>query len=118
MLELRRQRKFTENIGKLTDISRKRVKNLRSSLKGNHIYDNGDYPDEETHYISKYSKDGKYHRLTKDINGHDRLDYIVYPPTLVENEETGERFLVSKVVLQNCVGHFDWKEEKFYSEED
>ena len=111
-------KKFTENIGKLPDISRKRVKNLRSSLKGNHIYDNGDYPDEETHYISKYSKDGKYHRLAKDINGHDRLDYIVYPPTLVENEETGERFLVSKVVLQNCVGHFDWKEEKFYSEED
>ena len=37
-------KKFTENIKKLPDISRKRVKNLRSSLKGNHIYDNGDYP--------------------------------------------------------------------------
>lgn len=61
-------KKFKENIGKISEISRKRIKNLRTSLKQNHLYDNGDFKDEETHYISKYSKDGRYHRLTKDIN--------------------------------------------------
>lgn len=111
-------KKFKENIGKISEISRKRIKNLRTSLKQNHLYDNGDFKDEETHYISKYSKDGRYHRLTKDINNHDRLDYIVYPLTVDTDIETGKKFLVSKVVLQNCIGHFDWKEEKLYSEKE
>lgn len=94
----------------------KRIKNLRKSLKEGHFYDNGSFPNEETHYIESYSKPGKYHRLTKDIDNHNRLDYIVYPPEIFEDPETDEKYLLTKIVLQNCIGHFDWRNGRYYSD--
>lgn len=110
--------RYNKNIQTLPKIARDRVKNLRTSIKNGHLYENGDFQDEETHYISKFSKPNLYHRFTKDIDDHNRLDYIVYPPKVVKDEETGDTYLVTKVVLQNCVGHFDWEKEKLYSETD
>lgn len=106
-------------IKSLSDIDRKRVKQLRKSLMDGYVYyNNPNVLNEETHYLSKYSKDGKYHRFTKDINSKDRFDYIVYPPVPHTDPITGEKYLVSKIVVQNVKDHFNWKDERSYSEED
>lgn len=115
VISIESTKRYDKNIRTLSEITRKRVKNLRSSLKNGYIYDNGIFPNEETHYIKKYSKPNRYHRMTKDIDNHNRLDYIIYPSEIVEDPETGEKYLVTNVVLQNCVGHFDWKNERSYS---
>lgn len=112
-------KKVEKQISEFPSFVRKRIKSIKRNLEKGYIYNNGgNIEGEETHYISRYSKPGKYHRLTKDINDHDRFDYIVYPPEVFTDEETGINYLVSKIVVQSLKGHFDWKEEQLYSEKE
>ena len=93
------------------------IKQLRKSLKEGHLYDNGK-PGEETHYKASESKPNKYHRLTKDINKQDRLEYLVYPPRVVKDEKSGVTALYTKVVLWDCILHRNDFKQKNWSEKE
>ena len=109
--------KVNKQISKHPEFTRKRIKSLKKSLEEGNVYEDSiKLKDENTHYLSRFSSPKKYHRLTKNINDHDRFDYIVYPPNIFLDPETGEKILVSKIVVQSVCGHFDWEKENPYSE--
>lgn len=103
VIEVSEGKKFKKLMKDLPKPIRDRIKQLRKSLKEGHLYDNGK-PGEETHYKASESKPKEYHRLTKDINKQDRLEYLVYPPDIYK-DDLGESFLVTEVVLWDCILH-------------
>lgn len=75
-----------------------RIKKLIRDIKNWHIYSDGPAGG-ETHYLSEFSKLGKFLTFSKKINTVDRLNYRIYPPSV----ESGRYYI--KVVLINCLGH-------------
>ena len=111
--------KANQQISGLSALTKKRIKSLKRSLEAGYVYsDNPKNDNENTHYLSRFSNPKKYHRLTKNVNGSDRFDYIVYPPEVYQNLDTKETTLYSKIVVQSVVGHFDWRNERIYSNPD
>lgn len=108
--------KVNQQMSGLSALTKKRIKSLKKSLEDGYVYsDNPKNDHEKTHYLSRFSNPKRYHRLTKNVNGSDRFDYIVYPPESFLIPKTNEKVLVSKIVVQSVVGHFDWKNERIYS---
>jgi hypothetical protein len=74
------------------------IKKLVIDLKHWYLYSDGPAGG-ETHYLSEFSRLGKFLTFSKTINYNDRLNYRIYPPQ-VENGVYKIR-----VVLINCIGH-------------
>lgn len=53
----------------------------------------------DTHFLLDYSKLNRYRRFTKSINNFDRVDYLVYPPTLIG------QIVCTPTVITSCLGH-------------
>ena len=53
----------------------------------------------DTHILLDFSKIKRYRRFTKSINNFDRVDYIVYPPELING------VVFTPVVVTSCIGH-------------
>ena len=53
----------------------------------------------DTHVLLDYSKLNKYRRFTKSINNFDRVDYLVYPPILLDS------IVCTPIVVTSCLGH-------------
>ena len=77
---------------------RSTIKKLVNDLKHWYLYSDGPAGG-ETHYLSEFSRTGKFLTFSKTINYNDRLNYRIYPPQ-VENG-----IYKIKVVLINCIGH-------------
>ena len=78
------------------------IKRLRRDILESHIYDDGPAGG-DTHFLSDFShKDS--HVLSKKINEVDRLNYRIYRPTLIKNQDGTYDYSV-KVVLESCSGH-------------
>lgn len=90
---------------------RKAVRTLRNAIKLGYIYSDHD-PSERTHYYPDESETGRYY-LSKDINPNDRLMYDVYKPELVEDPETGGKFIQIKIIFRFCAGHTHRSGKKF-----
>lgn len=74
------------------------IKKLVNDLKHWYLYEDG-LAGGETHYLSEFSRTGKFLTFSKTINYNDRLNYRIYPPQV----ENGVYKI--KVVLINCIGH-------------
>ena len=98
-------KRFDNEYSKHYSIEKKTITAFKKDiLEGNIYYDGPAGGD--THHLEKYSKDGIYHMESKCINTVDRLNYLVYPPRLKKNEETGELEYIQRVVLASCKGHY------------
>ena len=38
------------------------------------------------------------------------------PIAVLVKYTTDEKYLLTKIVLQNCIGHFDWRNGRYYSD--
>lgn len=72
-----------------------RIRLLIKDIKNNFIYSDGPNGG-DTHYLSDFSKPGRFLIYSKSISVVDRLNYAIYEP-----DEEG----VSKIVLMRCKGH-------------
>jgi len=98
-------KKFETDFSSHYSIEKKTIRNLKKDILNGHIYSDGPAGG-DTHYLSKFSKKDKLHSLSKSINTVDRFNYLVYPPYLEENEETGELEYKQDIVLSSCKGHY------------
>ena len=57
----------------------------------------------KTHYLGDYSKPRNHYTFSKEITDEHRLNYKVYPPTVIV--ENGVEKYVQRVVLDSCFGH-------------
>ena len=105
-LEIINSNKYVRGQQKLDSGSKERLKKLRKSItSGLHYYDDGNIEDADTHYLSKLTKHPKEsHLMSKYINGQDRLNYRVYKPQLLEDED-GNTHYSQKIVFESCNGH-------------
>ena len=59
-------KKVEKQISEFPDFARKRIKSIKRNLEKGYIYSNGgNIEGEETHYISKYSKQGEISQVNK-----------------------------------------------------
>lgn len=100
-IEISAANKFGNDKNKLGPIDKARVNQFKSEIKKGYIYEDGptggdteylDFPGENSHLMSK------------KINGSDRFNYRVYPPT-IEEDENGFPIYRQKIVLESCLGH-------------
>lgn len=95
-VDIQRNNDFIEQYQKTT--YRSTIKRLIRDIRDWHLYEDGPAGG-ETHYLSEFSRLGKFLTFSKTINNSDRLNYRIYPPQ-VENG-----MYKIKVVLINCIGH-------------
>lgn len=95
--------------------TRKIIKSLRKDLNNLHFYDEGDI-NANTHWIGDNNDLDKKHYMSKDIDSHNRLTYLVYPPKLIIDSETGENLIIIPISLVFCAHHRDYKTRKLYSD--
>ena len=95
-VDIQRDKKFKDQYQKTA--YRSTIKKLIRDIKDWYLYEDGPAGG-ETHYLSEFSRPGKFLTFSKTINYNDRLNYRIYPPQ-VENGVYKIR-----VVLINCIGH-------------
>ena len=93
-------KQYNKDMQELGPIDKQTVRKFRKDLKAGNIYQDGPNGG-DTHYLADYSDPGKFHRLTKSINTFDRMDYLVYPPVLDEEN----RRVIIPIVIQSLKGH-------------
>lgn len=93
-------KQYNKDMQELGPIDRQTVKKFRKDLQAGNIYHDGPNGG-DTHYLADYSDPSKFHRLTKSINTFDRMDYLVYPPVLDEEN----RRVIIPIVIQSLRGH-------------
>ena len=93
-------KQYNKDMQELGPIDKQTVRKFRKDLKDGKVYQDGPNGG-DTHYLADYSDPGKFHRLTKSINTFDRMDYLVYPPVL---DEENRRVLIP-IVIQSLRGH-------------
>ena len=95
-------KKYDTQIGTKSFTERETIKKLRSDIKKGFLYDDGPNGG-DTHFLSDFShKDD--HMLSKKINSRDRLNYRVYRPYPIE-DENGDPVLYQKIVFESCARH-------------
>ena len=102
-IEVIETKNYKEEFSKHYSVEKKTIKEFKKDILDGHLYDDGPSGG-DTHYLSKFSKEKKHHTLSKCINTIDRLNYIVYPPKLFEDEGGNIRY-IQKVVLTSCKEH-------------
>lgn len=96
LIDVQRSSTFERNYNDLSMRPYLRViKELIRDIRSGFIYDDGPNGG-DTHYLSDFSKPGKFLIYSKSISVSDRLNYAIYKP-----DENG----TSKVVLMTCKGH-------------
>lgn len=100
-----RSDRYDKDYSKHYSVEKKAIKALKKDILNGHLYYDGPEGGGDTHHLEKYSKDGEYHAESKSINSIDRLNYLVYPPRLFEDENGNIRY-EQKVVLTSCKEHY------------
>ena len=95
-VDIQRDDDFIEQYQETTH--RSTIKRLIRDIRDWYLYEDGPNGG-ETHYLSEFSRLGKFITMSKKINYNDRLNYRIYPPKV----EYGKYKI--KVVLINCIGH-------------
>ena len=95
-VDIQKNGNFTEQYQETT--YRSTIKRLIQDIRNWYLYEDGPNGG-ETHYLSEFSRLGKFLTFSKKINNSDRLNYRIYPPKV----ENGKYKI--KIVLINCIGH-------------
>lgn len=74
---------------------KKEIKSLIKDIKNYYLYAGGG----ETHYLSEFSRLGRFITMSKKISYGDRLNYRIYPPQI----ENGVYQM--RIVLISCSSH-------------
>ena len=77
---------------------KREIKSLVKDIKNYYLYNDGPAGG-ETHYLSEFSRIGRFIVMSKKISYSDRLNYRIYPPEVING------VYQMKVVLISCASH-------------
>lgn len=95
--------KWAQDKSRLSITEKEIVDKLKSDIKKGNLYIDGPNGG-DTHWLKDFSNKDS-HLMSKFISYSNRLNYRIYRPEIVMNEDTGEYHYTIKVVLESCLGH-------------